>query len=95
MNKTDSFLKLWDIIEISENNCRQMLSKERLEFLLGCFPSKRIAVIGDFFLDKYLDVEPELKSRVSRPEKQRTRLSESVTAPALPEQSSKTCRLSE
>ena len=33
---------------------------ERLEALLANFPQARIAVIGDFFLDKYLDVDPGL-----------------------------------
>jgi len=35
-----------------------MLSTERLDELLARFPSRRIAVLGDFFLDKYLDVDP-------------------------------------
>ncbi len=33
-------------------------SIERLQALLDRFPRLRIAVVGDFFLDKYLDVEP-------------------------------------
>ena len=33
---------------------------ERLEELLAKFPRHRIAVLGDFFLDKYLEVEPAL-----------------------------------
>ena len=33
---------------------------ERLDDLLGQFGRLRIAVIGDFFLDKYLDVDPTL-----------------------------------
>jgi len=33
---------------------------ERLEELLKGFPRVRVAVIGDFFLDKYLDVDPRL-----------------------------------
>jgi len=36
------------------------LSCERLAELVGRFPSQRIAVLGDFFLDKYLDVEPAI-----------------------------------
>jgi rfaE bifunctional protein kinase chain/domain len=32
----------------------------RLESLLAAFPRARIAVLGDFFLDKYLDVDPAL-----------------------------------
>jgi sugar/nucleoside kinase (ribokinase family) len=34
------------------------LSRERLEELLKGFPKSRIAVVGDFFLDKYLEVNP-------------------------------------
>jgi bifunctional ADP-heptose synthase (sugar kinase/adenylyltransferase) len=33
---------------------------ERLEELLARFPSRRIAVFGDFFLDKYLEVDPRI-----------------------------------
>lgn len=33
---------------------------ERLAELISQFPSRRIAVIGDFFLDKYLEVDHEL-----------------------------------
>jgi bifunctional ADP-heptose synthase (sugar kinase/adenylyltransferase) len=36
------------------------MKRERLEELLAKFPSRRIAVIGDFFLDKYLEVDPRL-----------------------------------
>ncbi len=36
------------------------LSKARLEDLVGRFSNSRIAVLGDFFLDKYLDVDPDL-----------------------------------
>jgi len=34
------------------------MTKGRLKELLDRFPTRRIAVIGDFFLDKYLDVDP-------------------------------------
>ncbi len=37
-----------------------MLTPQRLDELLARFPSRRIAVLGDFFLDKYLDVDPSL-----------------------------------
>jgi len=37
-----------------------MMMVERLNELLARFPSKRIAVVGDYFLDKYLDFDPEL-----------------------------------
>lgn len=37
-----------------------MLSSERLDELLERFRSRRIVVLGDFFLDKYLDVDPSL-----------------------------------
>ena len=36
------------------------LNRERLEELLARFGMARIAVFGDFFLDKYLDVDPRL-----------------------------------
>jgi len=36
------------------------VKRERLEELLAKFPTRRIAVIGDFFLDKYLEVDPRL-----------------------------------
>jgi len=38
----------------------QGMSADRLQDLLEQFPRLRIAVIGDFFLDKYLDVDPSL-----------------------------------
>ena len=37
------------------------LAESRLSELLEHFPSRRIAVVGDFFLDKYLDVDPKLE----------------------------------
>ncbi len=37
------------------------LSQERLAELIGRFPTSRIAVLGDFFLDKYLEVDPALE----------------------------------
>ena len=36
------------------------MKRERLEELLVQFPSRRIAVFGDFFLDKYLEVDPRI-----------------------------------
>jgi len=36
------------------------MSPDRLAELLAEFPRLRIAVLGDFFLDKYLDVDPSL-----------------------------------
>ncbi len=33
---------------------------ERLDALLAQFPAMRVAVLGDFFLDKYLEVDPDL-----------------------------------
>ena len=36
------------------------LSRDRLEELIARFPGCRVAVVGDFFLDKYLDVDPAL-----------------------------------
>ena len=36
------------------------MSPDRLEELIERFPRLRIAVLGDFFLDKYLDVDPGL-----------------------------------
>jgi rfaE bifunctional protein kinase chain/domain len=38
----------------------QGMDGSRLEELVGQFPHARIAVLGDFFLDKYLDVDPAL-----------------------------------
>jgi rfaE bifunctional protein kinase chain/domain len=40
---------------------RAKLSQSRLAELLEKFPRARIAVVGDFFLDKYLDLEPALE----------------------------------
>jgi rfaE bifunctional protein kinase chain/domain len=40
---------------------RAKLSQSRLAELLAKFPRARIAVVGDFFLDKYLDLEPSLE----------------------------------
>ncbi|MHB1001623.1 MAG: bifunctional heptose 7-phosphate kinase/heptose 1-phosphate adenyltransferase [Armatimonadota bacterium] len=34
------------------------MNSERLQELLSKFPSRRIAVLGDFFLDKYLEFDP-------------------------------------
>lgn len=34
------------------------MSQERLAELLAKFPACRVAVVGDFFLDKYLEIEP-------------------------------------
>ena len=39
------------------------MKRSRLEELTGRFPSCRIAVLGDFFLDQYLDVDPALEER--------------------------------
>lgn len=36
------------------------MDSQRLSEIVSKFPSKRIAVIGDFFLDKYLEFDPEL-----------------------------------
>jgi bifunctional ADP-heptose synthase (sugar kinase/adenylyltransferase) len=36
------------------------VKRDRLEELLAKFPSRRVAVLGDFFLDKYLEVDPRL-----------------------------------
>jgi bifunctional ADP-heptose synthase (sugar kinase/adenylyltransferase) len=38
-----------------------LLTSERLEEIISRFASSRIAVLGDFFLDKYLDVDPMLE----------------------------------
>ena len=37
-----------------------IMTPSRLQELIGLFPSRRIAVVGDFFLDKYLDTDPSL-----------------------------------
>jgi rfaE bifunctional protein kinase chain/domain len=39
------------------------LSQQRLTELIEKFPHARIGVLGDFFLDKYLDVDPTLEER--------------------------------
>jgi bifunctional ADP-heptose synthase (sugar kinase/adenylyltransferase) len=36
------------------------VKRDRLEELLAKFPTRRVAVIGDFFLDKYLEVDPRM-----------------------------------
>src|SRR5437764_13984879 len=36
------------------------VSRARLAELLGGFPSVRVAVVGDFFLDRYLVTDPAL-----------------------------------
>lgn len=36
------------------------MNTERLRTILDGFPKKRIAVFGDFFLDKYLEIDPAL-----------------------------------
>lgn len=38
-----------------------LLSVGRLEDIVSRFASSRIAVLGDFFLDKYLEVDPSLE----------------------------------
>lgn len=38
-------------------------SPERLAALVDQFPRLRVAVVGDFFLDKYFDVDPRLEER--------------------------------
>lgn len=40
---------------------RSLMSPERLHHLVSRFPEGRIAVVGDFFLDKYLEVDPALE----------------------------------
>jgi bifunctional ADP-heptose synthase (sugar kinase/adenylyltransferase) len=37
-----------------------MISRDQLSDLLQRFPQRRVAVVGDFFLDKYLEVDPAL-----------------------------------
>ncbi|MBN1393660.1 MAG: hypothetical protein JW959_01325 [Pirellulales bacterium] len=41
-------------------NTLDHFSQQRLAELIAAFPRQRIAVVGDFFLDKYLDVDPAL-----------------------------------
>ncbi len=38
-----------------------LLTQDRLEEVVSRFRSSRVAVLGDFFLDKYLDVDPSLE----------------------------------
>jgi len=42
-----------------------LMTRDRLDELISRFSAQRIAVVGDFFLDKYLDVDPALEE-VSR-----------------------------
>ena len=44
------------------NTFREM-TPERLDQIIARFAQARIAVIGDFFLDKYLDVDPRLAEK--------------------------------
>lgn len=46
------------------------MTPERLQELLDSFADRRVAVLGDFYLDKYLDVDPALTE--SNPETGRT-----------------------
>ena len=39
------------------------MKRERLEELVGRFPTRRIAVFGDFFLDRYMDIDPDLAEK--------------------------------
>ncbi|MDZ7616092.1 MAG: PfkB family carbohydrate kinase [Patescibacteria group bacterium] len=39
------------------------MSRERLDEIVGRFAQTRIAVLGDYFLDKYLEVAPDLAER--------------------------------
>ncbi len=39
------------------------MTRARLEELLSAFPAAAVAVIGDFFLDEYLEIEPALSER--------------------------------
>jgi bifunctional ADP-heptose synthase (sugar kinase/adenylyltransferase) len=36
-----------------------VITHDRLEQLLAAFPGERIALLGDLFLDRYLDIAPE------------------------------------
>ena len=40
-----------------------LLTRERLAELIAAFPSVRVAVVGDFFLDRYLVTDPALEER--------------------------------
>lgn len=40
-----------------------MISLERLEELLAAFGKLKIGLVGDLFLDRYLDIDPELEER--------------------------------
>ena len=39
----------------------ELLTPARLDELIARFPSRRIVVLGDFFLDRYLDIDPEFE----------------------------------
>ncbi|MFC1607275.1 bifunctional heptose 7-phosphate kinase/heptose 1-phosphate adenyltransferase [Candidatus Latescibacterota bacterium] len=46
--------------KVTPSQKKSMLSVEHLENIIRQFDSQRIAVFGDFFLDKYLDIDHEL-----------------------------------
>ncbi|HPO08847.1 MAG TPA: carbohydrate kinase, partial [bacterium] len=39
------------------------MDRRRLEALLEGFTQRKIVVIGDFFLDKYLEIDPKLTEK--------------------------------
>ena len=38
-----------------------MISRARLEAILGQFSRLSVGLVGDLFLDRYLDIDPELR----------------------------------
>ena len=37
-----------------------MLTTELIEHILATIPTKKIGLLGDLFLDRYLDIDPDL-----------------------------------
>ena len=54
-----SRLHAWDYVG-AEQTGGSTWNRQRLEELLSKFPTRRIAVMGDYFLDRYLDFDSEL-----------------------------------
>ena len=48
---------------LKSSNRRAEMDLADLRRLLGRFPELTVLVVGDFFLDKYLDIEPKLSER--------------------------------
>lgn len=52
-------------MQFDDENCRieregRVITSDRLDALLVRFPSRTIGLVGDLFLDRYLDIDPQL-----------------------------------